>query len=221
MTHTNPAYDFKYPRVYTVDTTKEYDPNAANIFDDDQFSTSVSVSGTLESYSLIITGIETTGISTGQYIKTIDEVIQPGTSVLSIGIGSVFINQESLNADSVTTNFEFGSYPLYSEPGLFPDLQTDNLLVNDYLFMQGPLYDKTDYSGKLGEILLTDGTAVFWRDISGLGTPLQTIGIWDENLFQGIVANLNFIDGNDPDNLVKAEISGISTKFADIIISDR
>jgi hypothetical protein len=221
MTHTNPAYDFKYPRVYTVDTTKEYDPNAANIFDDDQFSTSVSVSGTLESYSLIITGIETSGISTGQYIKTIDEVIQPGTSVLSIGIGSVFIDQESLNADSVTTNFEFGSYPLYSEPGLFPDLQTDNLLVNDYLFMQGPLYDKTDYSGKLGEILLTDGTAVFWRDISGLGTPLQTIGIWDEGLFKGIVANLNFIDGNDPNNIVKAEISGISSKFANITVSDR
>ena len=221
MTHTSPAYDFKYPRVYTVDTDREYDPNAANIFDDEQFLTSVSVSGTLESYSLIITGIETTGISTGQYIKTIDEVIQPGTSVLSIGIGSVFINQESLNADSVTTTFEFGSYPLYSEPGLFPDLQTDNLLVNDYLFLQGPIYDKTDYSGKLGEILLTDGTAVFWRDVSGLGTPLQTIGIWDEGLFQGIVANLNFIDGNDPDNIVKAEISGISTKFADIIISDR
>ncbi len=221
MTHTNPQYNFKYPRVYSIDTTREYDPNAANIFDDDHFSTSVSISGTLESYSLIITGIETSGISTGQYIKTIDEVIQPGTSVLSIGIGSVFINQESLNADSVTTTFEFGSYPLYSDPVSFLNLKTDNLLVNDYLFMQGPLYDKTDYSGKLGEILLTDGTAVFWRDISGLGTPLQTIGIWDENLFQGIVANLNFLDGNDPNNLVKAEISGISSKFTNITISDR
>jgi hypothetical protein len=220
MTHTNPQYNFKYPRAYSIDTTREYDPNAANIFDDDQFSTSVSVSGTLESYSLIITGIETSGISTGQYIKTIDEIIQPGTSVLSIGIGSVFINQESLNADSVTTTFEFGSYPLYSDPESFPNLKTDNLLVNDYLFMQGPLYDKTDYSGKLGEILLTDGTAVFWRDISGIGTPLQTIGIWDENLFKGIVANLNFLDGNDPNNLVEAKI-GISSKFADITISDR
>ena len=221
MTHTNPAYDFKYPRIYTVDTDREYDPNAANIFDDEQFLTSVSVSGTLESYSLIITGIETTGISTGQYIKTIDEVIQPGTSVLSIGIGSVFIDQESLNADSVTTTFEFGSYPLYSEPGLFPNLKTDNLLVNDYMFLQGPIYDKTDYSGKYGEILLTDGTEVFWRDISGLGTPLQTIGIWDEGLFKGIVANLNFIDGNDPNNIVKAEISGISSKFGNITVSDR
>jgi hypothetical protein len=221
MTHTNPQYNFRYPKAYSIDTTREYDPNAANIFDDDQFSTSVSVSGTLESYSLIITGIETSGISTGQYIKTIDEIIQPGTSVLSIGIGSVFINQESLNDDSVTTTFEFGSYPLYSDPDTFPNLKTDNLLVNDYLFMQGPLYDKTDYSGKLGEILLTDGTAVFWRDISGLGTPLQTIGIWDENLFQGIVANLNFLDGNDPNNLVKAEISGISSKFTNITISDR
>jgi hypothetical protein len=220
MTHTNPQYNFKYPRAYSIDTTREYDPNAANIFDDDQFSTSVSVSGTLESYSLIITGIETSGISTGQYIKTIDEVIQPGTSVLSIGIGSVFINQESLNADSVTTTFEFGSYPLYSDPDSFPNLKTDNLLVNENLFLQGPIYDKTDYSGMYGEILLTDGTSVFWRDISGIGTPLQTIGIWDENLFKGIVANLNFLDGNDPNNLVEAKI-GISSKFADIIISDR
>lgn len=219
MPHTDTT--FYYARKYTVDTSKEYDPGAVNIFDDAGFSLAVSASGIVGISTTLITGISTAGITTDHYIHPIDEIIQPGTKVTSIQSESLIINQDSLNTVSITTTLGFGTYPAYSTPEPFENLQQDNILVNENLYLQGPIYDKTDYSGKLGEILLTDGTAVFWRDISGLGTPLQTLGIWDENLFQGIVANLNFFDGNDPNNIVKAEISGISSKFANITISDR
>ena len=219
MPHTDQT--FYYARKYTVDTSKEYDSGAVNIFDDAGFSLAVSASGTVGIFTTLITGISTSGITTNHYIRTIDEIIQPGTKVTSIQSGSLIINQESLNNVSITTTLGFGTYPAYSVPEPFANLKQDNILVNNNLFLQGPIYDKTDYSGVLGEILLTDGTSVFWRDISGLGTPLQTIGVWDENLFKGIVANLNFFDGDDPNNLVKAEISGISSKFANITVSDR
>lgn len=219
MPHTDTT--FYYARKYTVDTSKEYDPGAVNIFDDAGFSLAVSASGTVGISTTLITGISTVGITTNHYIRTIDEIIQPGTKISSIQVESLIINQESLNTVSITTTLGFGTYPAYSIPEPFENLQQDNILVNENIYLQGPIYDKTDYSGKLGEILLTDGTAVFWRDISGLGTPLQTIGIWDENLFQGIVANLNFLDGNDPNNVVRSEISGISSKFTNITISDR
>jgi phosphoheptose isomerase len=91
---------------------------------------------------------------------------------------------------------------------------------NQDIYLDGPLWDKFRNKGILGQVLLTDGTGVFWSDISGIGTPLQTIGIYDENIFKGTVSNLNFIDGNDPNNLVNATI-GISSSFANISISDR
>jgi hypothetical protein len=219
MPHTSQT--FYYSRKYTVDTSKEYDSSAVNIFDDTGFSLAVSASGTVGISTTLIVGISTSGITTEHYIREISEIIQPGTKVTSIQSESLIINQETLNTVSITTALGFGTYPAYSVPEPFANLQQDNILVNNNLFLQGPIYDKTDYSGVLGEILLTDGTSVFWRDISGLGTPLQTIGVWDENLFKGIVANLNFSDGSDPNNLVKAEISGISSKFANITVSDR
>ena len=92
---------------------------------------------------------------------------------------------------------------------------------NRDIFLDGPLWDKFRNKGILGQVLLTDGTGVFWSDVSGVGTPLQTIGIYDENIFQGTVSNLNFLDGGDPNNLVSATISGINTSLVNIVISDR
>ena len=121
---------------------------------------------------------------------------------------------------------------VYDKVGIGTSTPTSNLTVNgSSLFigigtfeqdirLKGPLQDKFANKGIPGQVLLSDGTSVFWGDVSGIGTPLQTIGIYDENIFQGTVSNLNFIDGTDPDNLVSATI-GISTSFANIVISDR
>ena len=218
---------FQYSRKYSVDNTQEYDQNAVDIYDNAGFTTSVSASGTVGISVTIITGISTAGISTGQYVKSVDEIIDPGTTVVSIDVDSLTLNQNTINTSVQTTTFDFGTYPAYSSPDLLENLKADNFISNDNIFIRGPLwgYDAAnpsiEYNGQLGEILFTDGTKVFWGDASGLGTPLQTIGLWNENIFQGIVANLNFIDGNDPNNLVSATLSGINTKFGDIVISDR
>jgi hypothetical protein len=219
---------FQYSRKYSIDTTNEYDENGVNIYDDSGFSTSVSQrSGTIGIASTTITGISTVGISVGQYVKTIANIIEVGTKITLVQEETVVLNQETLNTSSITTSFDFGAYPQYSTPDFLENLQADNFISKENIFVRGPIwgYATTDtsleYKGELGDILFTDGTKVFWGDAAGLGTPLQTIGLWNENLFQGIVANLNFVDGNDPNNLVNATLSGINTKFGDIVVSDR
>ena len=91
---------------------------------------------------------------------------------------------------------------------------------NRDIYLDGPLRDRFRNKGTLGQVLLTDAIGVFWGDVSGVGTPLQTIGIYDEGAFIGTVSNLNFIDGTDPGNLVNATLNANPT-FANITISDR
>ena len=91
---------------------------------------------------------------------------------------------------------------------------------NQDIYLDGPLRDKFRNKGTLGQVLLSDSNSVFWGDVSGVGTPLQTIGIYDEGNFIGTVSNLNFLDGTDQNNLVSATI-GLSSSFANIVVSDR
>ena len=54
-----------------------------------------------------ITGITTTGIVVKKTIYEPSDVIAPNTIVTSIGIGTVFINQPTLNSTSTTKTFSF------------------------------------------------------------------------------------------------------------------
>ena len=119
---------------------------------------------------------------------------------------------------------------VYDKVGIGSTTPTSNLTVNgtvlisgistfeDDVCLKGPLQDKFANPGAPGQVLLTDSNSVFWGDVSGIGTPLQTIGIYDENSFKGTVSNLNFFDGSDPNNLVSASISGVNTAFANIYL---
>jgi hypothetical protein len=121
---------------------------------------------------------------------------------------------------------------VYDKVGIGSTTPTSNLTVNgtvlisgistfeDDIRLKGALQDKFANPGTIGQVLLSDSSSVFWGDVSGVGTPLQTIGIYDEGGFIGTVSNLNFLDGNNPNNLVSATI-GISGNFANISISDR
>ena len=83
------------------------------------FNTAIAgVAGTISATSGIITGITTTSISIGQYVKPIDNIISVGTTVTALGIGSVFINPSSINVGSEEISFDFGSYT-------FADLSTE------------------------------------------------------------------------------------------------
>jgi hypothetical protein len=58
-----------------------------------------------------VTGITTTGILSGQTLKIEPGIIDSGTTVSSIGIGTVFFNKPTLNAISLTNvQLSFGSY---------------------------------------------------------------------------------------------------------------
>ena len=58
-----------------------------------------------------INGITTTGISVGQTLKILPGVIGSGTTVTSIGIGTVFVSPATLNSVSLTdVELSFGSY---------------------------------------------------------------------------------------------------------------
>jgi hypothetical protein len=58
-----------------------------------------------------ITGITTTGIASGQTLKILSGVIGSGTTVTSIGVGTVYLNKSTLNAVALdNVQLSFGSY---------------------------------------------------------------------------------------------------------------
>ena len=58
-----------------------------------------------------ITGITTTGISAGQTLKILSGIIGSGTTVTSVGVGTVFVSPATLNTVSLTNvELSFGSY---------------------------------------------------------------------------------------------------------------
>ena len=64
-------------------------------------------SGNIGINTTFITGITTTGIVVKKTIYEPPDVIAPNTIVTSIGIGTVFINQPTLNITSTTKTFSF------------------------------------------------------------------------------------------------------------------
>jgi hypothetical protein len=83
------------------------------------------------------------------------------------------------------------------------------------------LYDRTGGKGSPGQVLISDNAGVRWADVSSTNLPLQTIDILDEGTSIGAVSRIDFYDGNDPNNLVKAQISSGSTTVAQVYVSDR
>ncbi len=80
------------------------------------FVTSATSSSTLGVTTSILTGVTTTGISVGQYIRPVANTIDQNTIVSSIGVGSVFINKNSLNNTESTLSLDFGTYSNFTRP---------------------------------------------------------------------------------------------------------
>jgi len=79
------------------------------------FSSVVSTAGTIAPLSGIITGITTTGILVGHHVNSITNIIGSGTTVIAIGIGTVYINPIGLSTETKTNQtFQFGIYPRYT-----------------------------------------------------------------------------------------------------------
>jgi hypothetical protein len=74
------------------------------------FSNVVSTSVSVGIGTTIFTGITTTSIAVGQYIQPVSGVIGSGTTVRSIGVGTVYLGTATLNSTSLTTTLNFGTY---------------------------------------------------------------------------------------------------------------
>ena len=128
---------------------------------------------------------------------------------------------------SISTVSEYNPNPdpifgvTYSAPDNIEDIKANNILSLDNIYIQGFLWDQFDSKGNVGDVLLTDVNGVFWGNAASASPPIQAIDIFDEGAFQGTVSRLDFYDGTDPINLVKAEISAGNTSVANITISDR
>lgn len=70
-------------------------------------TTSSSVVGVT---TTVLTGVTTTNIAVGQYVEPFAGVIGSGTTVTSIGVGTVYIGTPSINSTQVTTTLRFGTY---------------------------------------------------------------------------------------------------------------
>jgi len=74
------------------------------------FTQSSFKSGEIGITSTAIVGVNTSGITVGLDVKEKVGIIETGTTVASIGIGTVFLNKSSLNDEIIQTNFSFGTY---------------------------------------------------------------------------------------------------------------
>jgi hypothetical protein len=73
------------------------------------FSNVTSSEGSIGAGATIITGLTTTSIAVGQYVRPITGVIGSGTTVISIGNGTVNIGTASINTSTITTEVTFGT----------------------------------------------------------------------------------------------------------------
>ena len=74
------------------------------------FASSISASAIIGITTTILTGITTSSIVVGHYINPVIGIIGAGTTVLSIGDGTVNLSTASLNATLVTTTLSFVTY---------------------------------------------------------------------------------------------------------------
>lgn len=128
---------------------------------------------------------------------------------------------------SISTESEYDSIPdpifdiTYSAPENIVDIKANNILSIDNIYIQGYLRDQFESKGLVGNVLLSDANGVFWGHVASANPPIQAIDIFDQGAFQGTISRLDFYDGSDPNNLVKAQISAGSTSVANITVSDR
>ena len=114
------------------------------------------------------------------------------------------------------TDFEYvQSYYTLQGPIDIENLIVDNIKISRFI------YDKDSSVGTPGQVLISDALGTRWGDVASAGLPLQTIDVLDEGSIVGKISRIDFYDGNDPNNLVRAQLSVGSTTKADVYISDR
>lgn len=105
----NPGYWAEGVKVCVIDNFADQILTGINTTTQ-TFSSVVSSASTIGITTTILTGVTTTSIVVGHYINPVIGIIGAGTTVLSIGAGTVSLSTNSLNTTSVTTTLSFGTY---------------------------------------------------------------------------------------------------------------
>jgi len=175
-THNNSGIASVYRGSYNIVNSDIYftESPAGNIdINNTTFITNVSAAGSIGVTSTSITGINTLSIEIGQTIKVISGLIASGTVVSSIGIGpipgigTVYLNQSSLNSVGIDTYvFDFGDHADYNLPEFNSSFGGRVFLRKDYTTNQ--VYDNISerFTGIGQTYTLTVGGA----NTVGLGT---------------------------------------------------
>lgn len=126
-----------------------------------------SLSATIGITTTIITGINTSGITTNKQVRSLPNVIQYDTKITSIGIGTIFINKSSLNTGAITTSIvisEHSSLPQYFDLTVEGDISGSPGVYNSN--------DCADVASAIGSFVGIVTNAI------GLGTlPQNKVGV--------------------------------------------
>lgn len=174
------------------------------------FTTSVSVAGTVGVTTSLIIGINTTGISIGQDVKTIFGIIGSGTTVTAIGVGTVFVNPPTLNQQIFTgVSFNFGTYTTTTS---FTALSVGCGITQS---MNGRVKAGIGVTSKLDGYLkgVITGIGVSRVDVKVI-SHVSTAGTETEVEYQ--VGSLYSFD-NGPNQKVAIHTNGISSPYGDLL----
>ena len=150
-----------------------------------------TASGNIGITTTFISGITTSGIVVGQTLNTIPGVTGAGTTVTSIGIGTVFINPASLNAGALSGQLvSFGSNTSTYGSGNAHQLEMDkklekSLITIDNVVQYPLLFTPISYNllGNGGQISV--GSSIF--ALSGISTIIPKDILKIDNEYMGII----------------------------------
>jgi hypothetical protein len=174
-----------------------------------------TASGNIGITTTFISGIATSGIAVGQTLNTIPGVTGAGTTVTSIGMGTVFINPASLNAVALSgQSVSFGSNTSTYGAGNAHQLEMDKKLEKSLItidnIVQYPLiftpisYNLSGNGGQIGA-----GSSIF--ALSGISTIAPKDILKIDNEYMGIInvglgtTNIGPISNSGNINLVEVK----------------
>ena len=187
----------------------ETNPAGAIVFDVD-----VAAEGTLAApisgvSTDIITGINTTGITTGLTVKPIANVISVGTTVVSIGNSTVGLGTTALNTGITTTLFSFGEYEAVSAQTKLH--VTGDQYVSGNITASGDLTARRIYSNVFGEfrgqVVQATETEFESQRVSGIST-INSLNITSISVGNTITSEL---DVDSPSDFSEKVVIGVNT----------
>jgi hypothetical protein len=154
------------------------------------FNINYSKTGNIGINSTIITGINTSNLGIGNTIKINPGVIGSGVIVISIGIGTVYLNKSSLNSvDLTNTNFDFGYY--YNDNNNLVGIGTTLFQVSSFKIT------RPGYNFRRGDVFAPVGLVT----AKGFSNPIEEFKLFVLEIYNDSFASWQFGEINLLDSI--------------------